>query len=108
MKKSSMKRGEIYLWELGSMKELRRAERKIDRAIKNFEKNFGDELDEALEMFSWRDTITCVLGAADALQSIIRYRNRDKYTSFGSGLLTGLKWHYHRRKARKSRMCEHR
>ena len=103
MKKSDDMRkiGELHLWELGSLKELHRAQRTVNRAINRFEKKFVDELDDAREMFSWRDAITCTLGVADAVQSMIRYRNLGRYVNFGSGLLNGLRWHRARRKAHK-------
>ena len=108
MKMSNMRKtGDLHLWELGSLKELHRAERTINRSIRNFEKNFGDELDDAREMFSWRDAITCTLGVVDTVQSMIRYRTLGKYANIGNGFLTGLKWHCRRRKEHKSHRCKH-
>ena len=103
MKMSNMRKtGELHLGKLGSLKELHRAQRTVNRAIHRFEKNFADELNDAREMFSWRDAVSCTLGVADAVQSMLRYRNFGRYANFGSGLLAGLRWHRNRRKS-----CRH-
>lgn len=86
------------LARLGSLRELQAARRKVNRAIRRMEADVRDEYREALEMFSWRDTISYGFSILDTVQSVARYMGKGLYAGIMNSIASGLR----RRRARKA------
>lgn len=80
------------LSQISSLKELRQAKIKVERAIRYAEEDLKDEYDSAKDMFSFRETIAIALTVFDNVQCFGRY--------LGKGLYTGITKAFRRRMRR--------
>lgn len=80
------------LSQLSSLKELKQAKIRVDRAIRYAEEDLRDEYDSAKDMFSFRETIALGLTVFDNVQCIVRY--------LGKGLYSGIAKSFRRRMRR--------
>lgn len=90
------------LAQLGSMKDLQAAKRKINRAINKIENGVRDEYEAAKEMFSWRDALCYGFTIIDTAQSVLRYLGKGLFTSITSGISNAVG---HRREKRSAGNC---
>lgn len=93
-----MKRiSDTQLARLGSMQELRAAERKITRELRAVEDGVKAEYEAAVEAFSWRDALQYGFTIVDNLQSIVRYLGKGLFSSVVSSIAARRRrWREHK------------